>query len=98
MARGDFLRGLQRFLRLHGHLFKSQHLHPLKRYVLEAKRRNGKGLDTSSSPRSQPPLVTNFFPYLAPAAAVIAGTPTLTLICFGLASSRFGISSVSRPF
>ena len=36
--------------------------------------------------------------YLAPAAAATAGAPTLTLICFGLASSRFGMTSVKTPF
>jgi len=36
--------------------------------------------------------------YLAPAAAATAGVPTLTLICFGLASSRFGMTSVKTPF
>ena len=34
----------------------------------------------------------------APAAAAIAGFSTFTLICFGLASSRFGMLSVSTPF
>jgi hypothetical protein len=34
----------------------------------------------------------------APAAAAIAGFPTFTLICFGFASSRFGMLSVSTPF
>ena len=36
--------------------------------------------------------------YFAAAAAATAGVPTLTLICFGLASSRFGMFSVSTPF
>ena len=34
----------------------------------------------------------------APAAAARAGVPTFTLICFGFASSRFGMLSVSTPF
>jgi hypothetical protein len=34
----------------------------------------------------------------APAAAAKAGVPTFTLICFGFASSRFGMLSVSTPF
>ena len=34
----------------------------------------------------------------APAAAAMAGAPTFTLICFGFASSRFGMLSVSTPF
>ncbi len=34
----------------------------------------------------------------APAAAAIAGFSTFTLICFGFASSRFGMLSVSTPF
>ena len=37
----------------------------------------------------------------APAAAAragVAGVPTFTLICFGFASSRFGMLSVSTPF
>ena len=34
----------------------------------------------------------------APAAATKTGVPTFTLICFGLASSRFGMLSVSTPF
>ena len=33
-----------------------------------------------------------------PAAAAIAVAPTFTLICFGFASSRFGMLSVSTPF
>jgi len=33
-----------------------------------------------------------------PAAAAKAGFPTFTLICFGFASSRFGMLSVSTPF
>ena len=33
-----------------------------------------------------------------PAAATKTGVPTFTLICFGLASSRFGMLSVSTPF
>ena len=37
--------------------------------------------------------------YFAPAAAAAtAGAPTFTLICLGLASSRFGITSVKTPF
>ena len=34
----------------------------------------------------------------APVAAAIAGFSTFTLICFGFASSRFGMLSVSTPF
>ena len=33
-----------------------------------------------------------------PAAAAKAGFPTFTLICFGFASSRFGMLSVRTPF
>src|SRR5208337_228114 len=33
-----------------------------------------------------------------PAAAAKAGFPTFTLICFGFASSRFGMFRVSTPF
>ena len=33
-----------------------------------------------------------------PAAAAKAGFPTFTLTCFGFASSRFGMLSVSTPF
>jgi hypothetical protein len=33
-----------------------------------------------------------------PAAAAKAGFPTFTLICFGFASSRFGMLSISTPF
>ena len=34
----------------------------------------------------------------APAVAVIAGVTALTLICFGFASSRFGMLRVNTPF
>jgi hypothetical protein len=34
----------------------------------------------------------------APAAAAKAGAPTFTLICFGFASSRFGMLRVNTPF
>ena len=34
----------------------------------------------------------------APAVAVNAGVTTLTLICFGFASSRFGMLRVNTPF
>jgi hypothetical protein len=36
--------------------------------------------------------------YLPAAPAATAGVPTLTLICFGLASSRFGMFNVNTPF
>src|SRR5438094_10224428 len=37
-------------------------------------------------------------PQRAPAAAAMPDVPTFTLICFGFASSRFGMLSVSTPF
>ena len=39
-----------------------------------------------------------FVPVPAAAELAIAGEPTFTFICFGLASSRFGITSVKTPF
>jgi hypothetical protein len=52
--------------------------------------------------RYRQPLATSFLPsgslQRAPAAAANAGFPTFTLICFGLASSRFGMLSISTPF
>src|SRR5580698_5996424 len=82
---------LQRFLRLHGHLVKSQHVY------LASQR---KGASALASPCPSTALLLAYF---APAAAaatagVPALTPTFTLICFGFASSRFGIVSVSTPF
>ena len=48
-------------------------------------------LPASLQPFAAPP------PYLPEAAAAAAGAFTLTLICFGFASSRLGIVSVSTP-
>ncbi len=83
MAPGNFLGALQRFLCLHRHLVKSQH-------------------DSTSTPTSNKGAGFSPAPYNSQVAAyfapAIAGAPTLTLICFGLASSRLGIVSVSTPF
>jgi hypothetical protein len=52
----------------------------------------------------QPPMLLRLrsgFPQAACAAfaaTAIAGVTTLTLICFGFVSSRFGMCSVSAPF
>ena len=51
----------------------------------------------------QPPMrlrVRSGFPQaaFALAATAIAGVTTLTLICFGFVSSRFGMCNVSAPF
>src|ERR1700676_2122068 len=93
MARGYFLRALQRFLGLHGHFFKSQH-HRTSTYYLQ----KGLAFRQPRNARQLAPLTSSGTAYFAPAAAAIAGVPTLTLICFGLASSRFGTVSVSTPF
>jgi hypothetical protein len=54
------------------------------------------GLADSAAPLSSRNLP---LAYLADAAAAAAaGVPTFTLICFGLASSRFGMLNVSTPF
>src|SRR6267154_2350210 len=72
-----FLRALQGLLGLHGHFFKSQHtfLFPLP----QMSPLQGKGLASC-----QPVLYRNclwFRAYFAPAAAAIAGAPTLIWIC-----------------
>jgi len=50
-------------------------------------------------PASLDPMLARYF---APAAAAIVGAvdapPTVTLICFGLVSSRFGRLKVKTPF
>jgi hypothetical protein len=60
--------------------------------------RKRKGLANFASPSFLDPIKAGWRSYLAPAAAATAGVPTLTLICFGLASSRFGMNSVKTPF
>lgn len=92
MARGGFLRFLNRLLRLHGHLVKTQH------FPLLARLHNGKGASTLASPLCYRTArrAARMIDYL-PAAAATAGVATLTLICLVLASSRFGMVSVSTP-
>jgi hypothetical protein len=77
---------LQRFLRFHRHLVKSQH-----DYLASRKR-----ADALASPGPTTTVLLAYFPPAA--AAATAGAPTFTLICFSFASSRFGIVSVSTPF
>ena len=88
LRRSNFLRSLYGFLRLDGHFFKSQHNNPLSSAFYR------KRADAMASPFLLPQFPANYFP----AAAAIAGVPALTLICLGLASSRFGMVSVSTPF
>src|SRR5882762_7443774 len=88
MARGDFLRSFDGFLGLDRHFFKSQHSNLIS--TIRHRKRAG----TMASPFLLPPFLAIYFA----AAAAIAGVPTLTLICLGLASSRFGMVSVSTPF
>ena len=57
-----------------------------------------RGAGTPASPIIYRSRVTLDQHYLPEADAAIAGAATLTLICFGLASSRFGMFSVSTPF
>src|SRR5882757_2104474 len=90
MTRGNLLRLLQGLLRLHGHFVESQHV-SLPHQTCSA--------NSSKRGRHRP---APFFlydrlwlTYRAPAAAACA--PTFTLICFGFASSRFGIVSVRTP-
>src|SRR5262249_45373839 len=92
MARGYFLRLLQGFLGLHGHFVKTQHgsLSTLKK---------------GGWPGRQPPMLAHgvfrrwhLFADYRPAAAAAATPSTFTLICLGLASSRFGTLSVSTPY
>src|SRR6266513_1647135 len=92
VARGDFLRSLHSLLRLDGHLFKSQHNPSFPAHFVE------KGAGASVSPIIDRSPATLGQHYLPEADAAIAGVATLTLICFGLASSRFGMVSVSTPF
>src|SRR5579859_334209 len=94
---GYFLGALDGLLRLHGHLFKSQH-GTLNFYCV-----GKKGLARRPAPLF---LQLAYYsctlfaapPYLPEAAAATAGAFTLTLTCFGFASSRLGIVSVSTPF
>src|SRR6267378_3986964 len=85
---GDFLCSLDGFLGLDRHFFKSQHNNLVSRPFYR------KRAGAMASPFLLPQFLANYFP----AAAAIAGVPTLTLICLGLASSRFGMVSVSTPF
>src|SRR5215470_17009270 len=93
VARGDFLRLLQRLLRFDRHFVESQHqfLISLQHFltpILLLKKRSWHFRQPLS-------CLTGLLPYRAAAAA--AGVPTFTLICFGFASSRFGIVSVKTP-
>src|SRR5580765_6865943 len=91
VARRHVVRMLQRFLRFQRHLVKSQHLLPLISALLYAKRGCRTGQPLSH-------MTALLLAYFAPAALATAGVPTFTLICFGFASSRFGIVRVSTPF
>jgi len=75
------------FLRLHEIIFKS-------RKVRQPSLLTKKGLAISPAP------CYFVFQSGSPqrAAAAMAGVPTFTLICFGFASSRFGMLSISTPF
>src|SRR5580765_6515347 len=91
VARRHFVRVLQGFLRFHRHLVKSQHALPLFSAPPQAKRGCRTGQPLSH-------ITAFLLAYFAPAALATVGVPTFTLICFGFASSRFGIVRVSTPF
>src|ERR1700730_19297073 len=89
VARRHLLRALQCFLSLDRHFFESQHS------------RSSHPRSEEKGPARKPALLcfhNRLLVYFAPAAAAIAGAPTLTLICFGFASSRFGMVNVKTPF
>src|ERR1700690_2333917 len=95
VAGGNFMSCLDGLLGLHGHFVESQHS-ALSNPILYSE---------GGRLRSQPPHAiaqrlapsARFADYL-PAATATAEPSTFTLICFGLASSRFGMLSVSTPF
>ena len=68
----------------------------VKRSVSEHVTSNEKGPAISPAPCYC--IIGLGLPQRAPAVAARAGVPTFTLICFGLASSRFGMLRVSTPF
>src|SRR5207245_11689299 len=100
VLRSHFLGALDGFLRLHGHFFKSQHRTPqnLNSDVSFAERgwRVGQPLFLQLTYFAYSLFAAS--PYLPEAAAATAGAFTFTLTCFGFASSRLGIVSVSTPF
>src|SRR3974390_219214 len=92
VARGDFLRFLNGLLRLHGHLVKTKHV---PSQTLSSKERGRRAASPICYPTAQC-ADWSIADYLV-AAAAMAGGLTLTLICLGLASSRFGTVSVRTP-
>src|SRR5260370_1570406 len=92
VPRGNLLRALHGLLRFDGHFFKSQHTD-----LVSCRSRRKRGWHPGQ-PLNLPLHRLGGQNYLPAAAAAAAGAPTLTLICFGLASSFFGMLSVSTPF
>src|SRR6516164_9511594 len=92
---GNLLGALHGFLRLDSHFFKSQHRNLNLPDMALRGWRSHQPLRATTFALSWPLAASG---YLPEAAAATAGALTLTLICFGFASSRLGMLNVSTPF
>src|SRR5206468_12447077 len=98
VAGGNFLRVLQRFLRLYCQFFESHHDELLPPFFEKWVRKKGAGAAPAPCCSTRTKRRIAFAEvFYRPATTAAVCPPTFTLICLGFASSRFGMLSVSTP-